>query len=126
MKLIKIVLLAILIAVCFLNQYRKNPIGTMTTIINYQPPQENYLATTEKGYDSFKKLMPAGKIIGYFGNNKIVADEGMSSDVVNYYLMQFFFAPIILDPDNEKSDYLFMNTDRNNRVAKLSITDDIY
>lgn len=119
MKLLKFVALASFVFVCFLNQYRKNPIGTMEAIIKYPAPTKNYVAVYERELDEFKQLIPAGETVGYFADQKIVADEDMTENVVNYYLMQFFFAPVVFDPDNDRPGYLFVNSAKKTRLDEI-------
>lgn len=115
MKFLKLAVLCLFVLACFFNQYRKNPINTFLAIIRYPSPDKNYLRAEEQAIEKFKNLIPKGSIVGYFASNKIVADENMTSDVVNYYLMQFFFASVVFAPDKCDYDYVLINNDGKKR-----------
>lgn len=109
-SLIKNVIVLSFIMVSFVNFYHKNTINLIKLIINFPPPESNYVSLYEEKFANIKNRAGHEDTLGYITDNSFnIFSETNAELRYHYYISQFFMAPVLLDYNNYKRKYALLN-----------------
>lgn len=109
-SLINEVIIFSFIIVSLTNFYHKNTINLIKLIINFPPPESNYVSLYEKQFANIKNRAGHGVTLGYITDSSFNLFSETSAELrYHYYISQFFMAPALLDNKNYRRKYALLN-----------------